>query len=109
MSDSLPDSCTHLVVCFATVQDRLAIDADLVRRNETVVVGAFCEWDTMIKTKEVHWIIHAREIKRLIIRAFFDYNCYIRDVSAQFLWQFVQYPLDLIIKVNAAHTGTIIP
>ncbi len=82
--DSLLDTGTYLIIGFASVENRSAINADLVGRDQSVIMRSLCKWDAMIKAEQIKRIVHFSKSTRLSICLFFNNKSNVRNVATQF-------------------------
>jgi hypothetical protein len=103
------DQRAYLLDCAASQFNWVLINADLVRQDKPVVMGAFCLWDAMIKTKKLRLVAYPGYLHRLPVRPALDDDLDVVEFLPESLWQVVQSLGHEKLKSAAVHSERIIP
>jgi len=73
MPDDAMDSCAYLFQCATAHQDGLAVDADLIRQDETILVSALRLRDAVIEAQELCWVAYPGLPDGFLVRPILDH------------------------------------
>ena len=109
VAEDVMDHCAYLLHRAATHFNGALVDADLVRQDQAVVVGAFRLRDAVVKAQEMRRVAYSSQPHRLPVWPFLDYHLDVVQFFPERLGQVIQRLGHEALKGAAIHSGCIIP
>jgi hypothetical protein len=103
VADDVLNRRTRLRFGAALQEDRLTVDADLVRQDEVVTLAAFGERNAVIKAQERGGMTYPGQPQRLAVRPVLHDDLHVVHPISEELGQRVQSFSDDAVKVNVVH------